>query len=258
MSDQDLKPAALTALRCLDLTQLGDADTPADIDRLAARAATAHGTVAALCVWPQLARHAVAVAPRGVRVAAVANFPAGDADPDRARRDAGTIAQAGAHEVDVVLPWRRLLDGDARTAARVVAAARRGAEGLMLKVILESGELGDEARVAEASRIALGEGADVLKTSTGKTPHGASLAACRTMVAAIVADPGARARVGLKPSGGLRRVVDVLPYLDLVRDQLGADALQPQRLRFGASALLDDILAQLDGRAAPAAAGKGY
>jgi deoxyribose-phosphate aldolase len=61
--------------------------------------------------------------------------------------------------------------------------------------------------------------------------------------------------VGLKVSGGVRRVADALPYLQLCAATLGADALQPQRLRFGASSLLDDIEAVLGGTAAARATG---
>jgi deoxyribose-phosphate aldolase len=84
-------------------------------------------------------------------------------------------------------------------------------------------------------------------------PVGATRPAAEAMLRAIAAVPGARERVGLKLSGGLRRVADVLPYLDLVERELGVSALGPQRLRFGASSLLDDIEAVLGG-SVPAAA----
>ncbi|TNY07224.1 deoxyribose-phosphate aldolase, partial [Escherichia coli] len=48
-----MKGAARTALACLDLTSLNDADTAADIDALCRRAQSAHGPVAAVCVWPR-------------------------------------------------------------------------------------------------------------------------------------------------------------------------------------------------------------
>jgi deoxyribose-phosphate aldolase len=124
-----------------------------------------------------------------------------------------------------------------------------------LKVILETGELHDVARIEHAARLALDAGADFLKTSTGKTPTGATPAAAETMLRCIAAHPVARDRAGLKVSGGMRRVADVLPYLALCRRHLGEAALQPQRLRIGASSLLDDIEAVLGGSAAPAAEG---
>ena len=96
--------SARIALACLDLTSLNDGDSEADIVRLAERAAAAPGRVAALCVWPRFVRVARAHAPHGVAVAAVANFPEGGKDIGRALRDAGEIVQAGAQELDLVLP----------------------------------------------------------------------------------------------------------------------------------------------------------
>jgi deoxyribose-phosphate aldolase len=65
-----------------------------------------------LCVWPRFVAQAKAGAPAGVRVAAVANFPAGGLDMAAAVADARAIVDAGGDEVDLVLPWRALQAGD--------------------------------------------------------------------------------------------------------------------------------------------------
>lgn len=246
---------ARLALACLDLTRLNDGDSEADVIRLAERAAAAPGRVAALCVWPQMAHTAVAHAPAGVAVAAVANFPDGGADIGRALRDTAQIAAAGAQEVDLVLPWRALAAGDEGAAANLLRAVRRECSGLRLKVILESGELREPVLVDRAARLALAEGADFLKTSTGKTPAGATPEAARVMLAAIAADAGAAQRVGFKASGGVRSVAEAALYADLVEAALGREALSPRRFRIGASALLDDIEAVLSGRGGAARSG---
>lgn len=251
-----LHDTARLALACLDLTRLDEADGEADIVRLAARAAAAPGRVAALCVWPRLVRTALAHAPVGVAVAAVANFPDGGDDVERARRDTAEIVAAGAQEVDVVLPWRALRRGDEARCAALLRAVRRASEGRVLKVILETGELGTTALIDRAARLAIAEGADFLKTSTGKTPLGATPPAAQAMLAAIASEPAAAARVGFKASGGVRRVVEAGVYLDLVEAVLGTEALTPRRMRLGASALLDDIEAVLSGNRAPT--GQGY
>ena len=211
--------------------------------------------MAAVCVWPRFAAVARRQLLASIRVAAVANFPAGGSDIDAALHDVQQIVAAGAQEVDVVLPWRALQRGDETAATALLQAVRQASAGLTLKVILETGELLDAALIERASRLALDAGADFLKTSTGKTPTGATAAAAEAMLRAIVAHPAARDRAGLKVSGGIRRVADVLPYLALCRQALGAGALQPQRLRIGASSLLDDIEAVLGGTAAPTAEG---
>jgi len=250
--------AAAIALRCLDLTSLNDADDEAAIARLCQRAQGVHGAVAAVCVWPRFAGLARSLLPPQIAVAAAANFPAGGSDIDAALHDVQQIVAAGAQEVDVVLPWRALRGGDSAAAEALLRAVRQACPGLRLKVILETGELQDEALITRAAVLALDAGADMLKTSTGKTPHGASLPAAEAMLRCISAHPTARGRAGLKVSGGIRRVADVLPYLTLCRSLLGEAALQPQRLRIGASSLLDDIEAVLGGSAAAPAATDGY
>jgi len=251
----DEHAAALVALRCLDLTSLNDADDEAAVARLCARAQGRFGNVAAVCVWPHLAALARRQLPASIRVAAVANFPAGGTDLDAALLEVRQIVDAGAQEVDVVLPWRALRLGDEQLAVALLQAVRAACAGLTLKVILETGELTEVVLVERASRLALDAGADFLKTSTGKTPIGATLAAAEAMLRAIVAYPAARDCVGLKVSGGIRRVADALPYIALCRQYLGEAALQPQRLRIGASSLLDDIEAVLGGTVSPTAEG---
>lgn len=239
--------AARIALACLDLTSLNDHDDEAAVQALCARASTAHGAVAAVCVWPRFARTARRHAPAAVKVAAVANFPHGGTDIAAALRDVDAIVRAGAQEVDLVLPYRALRSGDDAACAAILRAARHASQGLTLKVILETGELREAALIERAARLALAEGADFLKTSTGKTRTGATLPAAQAMLRLIAAE-GARP-VGFKAAGGIRTVADALPYLDAVAKALGPAALVPARFRIGASSLLADIEAVLGGRA---------
>jgi deoxyribose-phosphate aldolase len=252
----DLQTTARTALACLDLTSLNDgqdvAGGQADIEALCARAQGRFGNTAAVCVWPRLAGLARSLLPPSIRVAAVANFPDGGSDVERALRDTGEIVAAGAQEVDVVLPWR-----DLAAAPVLLAAVRRACEGLTLKVILETGELKSEALIARACRMALDAGADFLKTSTGKRPVSATPDAARLLLAAIAGDPQARGRVGFKPAGGIRTVADAAIYIRLTAETLGPQAVTPARFRIGASGLLDDIEAVLGG-GTPGVGGSRY
>ena len=250
MNIPELHAAARTALACLDLTSLHDghdlAGGEAAIEALCARANGPHGRTAAVCVWPRLAGLARSLLPSAIRVAAVANFPDGGSDIARALRDTAHIAHAGAQEVDVVMPYR-----DLAAAPALLAAVRRECAGLTLKVIVETGELADDALITQACRIALDAGADFLKTSTGKRPVAATPASARLLLQAIAAEPLARSRVGFKPAGGIRTVADAAGYLALTADLLGPAALTPARFRIGASGLLDDIEAVFAGAARP-------
>ncbi|MFL6694920.1 MAG: deoxyribose-phosphate aldolase [Ramlibacter sp.] len=242
------RAVARLALACLDLTSLNDSDTEADIVRLCERAHGVHGPVAAVCVWPRFAALARKHAPTSVAVAAVANFPAGGDDIAAAVRDTRATVDAGAQEVDVVLPYKRLQQRDEASVAALLRAVRDACHGLRLKVILESGAL-DDTLTTRASQLSLDAGAEFLKTSTGKIPAGASLHAAGLMLDAIAANPVAASRAGFKASGGIRTVTDAAAYFDLVEQKLGANALVPARLRIGASSLLIDIEAVLGGAA---------
>ena len=254
----DPRHSARLALACLDLTSLNDADTEADVVTLCARAQGRFGPVAAVCVWPRFAALARRELPRAIAVAAVANFPDGSADVARAVRETRAIVGAGAQEVDVVLPFARLRQGDERAVAELLQAVRAACPGLTLKVILETGVLADAALIARAAQLSLDAGADFLKTSTGKTPVSATPQAARVMLATIAADARAAGRAGFKASGGIRTVADAALYLGLCEQALGREALQPRRFRIGASSLLNDIEAVLGGASAPSAAPGSY
>lgn len=246
----DFKAAARTALACLDLTSLNDGDTAADIDALCRRAQTSHGPVAAVCVWPRFVAQARAALPASIKVAAVANFPDGARDVARALADVAEIAQAGGDEVDVVLPYRALQAGHTTEVSEFLSEVRHASRPLTLKVIIESGELVSAERIAQATRLALAAGADFVKTSTGKTAVGATPEAAAVMLKEIQASGLSAA--GFKASGGVRSVVDAAGYIAQTEAALGAAALNPQRLRFGASGLLTDIEAVLGGAASTA------
>lgn len=248
---------ARQALACLDLTSLidgqdreGGLEHDGDIEQLCLRAigpAWRNGATAAVCIWPRQVALARSLLPAGIHVAAVANFPDGSSDISRALRDTAQIAEAGAQEVDVVLPYL-----DLAAAPSLLAAVRRECSGLTMKVILETGEIGAASRIRQAARIALDAGADFLKTSTGKRPVAATPEAARLLLTAIAEDPAARDRVGFKPAGGIRTVADAALYIDLTAKLLGAAAITPARFRIGASGLLNDIEAVLSGSGRPA------
>lgn len=244
--DLTLIESAKLALQCLDLTSLNEGDMPADIELLCRRAQSAFGNVAAVCVWPRFVAQARRLLPGEIRVAAVANFPEGELDSARAIDDVRQIVEAGGNEVDVVLPYRALMQGRSSDCAEFLEAVRRASVPLTLKVIIESGELGAPELIAQATRLALAAGADFVKTSTGKTRVSATPEAATVMLREIASSGLAAA--GFKASGGIRKVPDASIYLALAAQQLGRDALNPRRFRFGASGLLDDIEAVLGGQ----------
>jgi deoxyribose-phosphate aldolase len=230
--------AAARILPLLDLTSLDDDDTEAGIECLCARAIDAG--VAAVCVWPRflpVAKTRLARSP--IRLATVANFPEGSDDLERTAAETAAALAAGADEVDVVAPIQAILDGDIGLVTELVQACRKAAPDVTLKVILETGRLAEPARIAAAARAAIMGGCDMLKTSTGKIVPGATLEAAAVLLAVLEEADG---RVGIKFSGGIRTTQQAAPYLYLVDHFLGSGWTSPTTLRFGASALLEDLL----------------
>jgi deoxyribose-phosphate aldolase len=174
-----------------------------------------------------------------VLVATVANFPEGLPDPTLAAEETAQAVADGAHEVDVVAPWRAVLEGDDEILGRLVGAAREAAGDRTLKVILETGSHPDPLTTRAMADAALVAGADFLKTSTGKVGPGADLGAARILLEAV-RDYGAG---GVKVSGGVRTAEQADDYVRLAGAILGEDAVTPERFRIGASSLLDALLA---------------
>lgn len=256
-ASDDVELARL-ALHCLDLTELGDACSAADVDALCAKAqghtpdhSTTLPPVAAVCVWPRFAPQARQSLPTNIRVAAVVNFPGGNEAMAAVIAQVEAVRQAGAQEVDCVLPYQAWLAGEHAKATALVRAVRRASQGMTLKLILESGALSEPRLLQQACQMALAEGVDFLKTSTGKIPQGASLDAAEVLLSALAQHPQ-RERLGFKPSGGLRTVADVRPYALATARHLGPQALTPERFRIGASSLWNDIARLLSGQASPA------
>jgi deoxyribose-phosphate aldolase len=240
---------AARVISLIDLTDLNDDHDPDGLDALVARAVE-HG-VPAVCIWPEFVDTVSAALGDGAArcgIATVVNFPSGS-EPidDVVELTIGSLA-AGADEIDLVLPYHELLQGDVGAARSMVEAVvdtvheRTGGRGQrgIVKVILETGELVEEAMIASAGRLAVDAGADYLKSSTGKTAVSATLPAFSTMIDVVAS---ADRTVGLKPSGGIRTVDEAIEYLRLVDSRLGPDWATPATFRFGASSLLDDAVA---------------
>lgn len=261
MAGDDIHDAR-RALALLDLTELGDAATAEDVERVCSRAVGPHGTVAAVCVWP---RHVALAVERlwgtNVRVATVVNFPTGDEAVDDVVAVTEQALADGADEIDLVLPYRAFLDGDLMNASAMIDAVRAvvPADSHRLKVILETGELRDPAHVRTASELAVAHGADFIKTSTGKTSGNATPEAVQVMLEVIRAERERSGRsIALKPSGGVRTLDDARTYLGLADTAMGSEWATAETFRFGASGLLNALEAVLGSATAASDERGGY
>lgn len=246
-TDRSRSQLARRLLMLVDLTSLNASDDEATILKLAPLACTPAGNVAALCTWARLmpvARSAL----RGsaIALAAVANFPDGAADPEAAAAETAAAIADGANEVDVVFPYRALLAGRPQAGLALVRACRAACgEHVLLKVILETGQLGSPAQIRLAAEIAIEGGAHFLKTSTGKSEPGATLEAAAVLLDAIAAARARSVAVGFKASGGIRTLEQARLYLQLYDSRFGEGSATSANFRIGASALIHPLLALL-------------
>ncbi len=87
---------------------------------------------------------------------------------------------------------------------------------------------------------------DFIKTSTGKTSANATLGNNQVMLEAIRDHFLATGvEIAMKPAGGIRTAKQALHFLVAVKETLGDAWLNNRRYRFGASALLNDLVRQL-------------
>ena len=241
------------AISLLDLTTLEGQDTAGKVRQLAAKAVTPSSeypevpSCAAVCVYPSLVPVASdAVRGTGVRVASVATgFPAGQTPLATRLEETRCAVADGAHEIDMVISREAFLSGDDTRVATEIALVKDACGEAHLKVILETAELGSYDHVRHASMLAMEAGADFIKTSTGKAAQGATPGVVLVMLEAIrdYVDRTGRV-VGMKAAGGVSTSKQALHVLVLVKETLGDEWLTPERLRIGASSVLNDLLMQ--------------
>lgn len=219
-----------------------DDDTHERVEQLCKDASTPFGCTAAVCVYAQFVATAKkALHAQGtpqVKVATVVNFPHGRDNAAAAAHETREAVAAGADEIDVVLPYTRLIAGDEEACKELLVKVKAECPAdVLLKVIIESGELKEPALIRRASELAIESGADFIKTSTGKVKVNATLAAAEIMLTTIL-DMGVKDSVGFKPAGGVKTASDAKAYLDLADRLLGADWADTRHFRCLSTCLL--------------------
>ena len=243
------------AIRMMDLTTLEGRDTPGKIRALCAKAIHPQPgdpsipSVAAVCLYPSLIPEAKeALKGSTVRVASVATgFPSGQTFRGIKVAEVKEAVAAGADEIDMVIDRGAFLSGDYAAVFDEIVEIKDACGDAHLKVILETGELGTFDQVRRASILAMAAGADFIKTSTGKVTPAATLPVTLVMLEAIRDFEKATGRlVGMKPAGGIRTAKEAVQYLVVLYETLGPRWMTPERFRFGASTLLNDVLMQIE------------
>ena len=240
------------AISMVDLTTLEGMDTPGKVRALCAKALHPDPTdpttphVAAVCVYGDMAAIARDAVGDALHVAAVATaFPSGRASMAVKLADTRDAVANGADEIDMVIDRGAFLAGRYLDVYDEIVAVKEACGTAHLKVIFETGELRTYDNVRRACYLAMLAGADFIKTSTGKVAPAATLPVTLILLEAVrdwYRQTGQR--VGVKPAGGIRTTKDAIRYLVMVNEVCGEAWLTPDLFRFGASALLNDLIQQ--------------
>ncbi len=202
----------------IDHTLLKPEATPAMVDRLCEEAA--EHRFATVCVNSvHVARCVADLAGTSVGVCSVAGFPLGSNLADVKAFEAQRAIELGATEIDIVMNLGALKAGDYAQVSDDVAKVAEvcGAGDARLKVILETCLL-DDLEIVVASLLAARAGADYVKTSTGMSTGGATLADVALMRHAVGLE------VGVKAAGGIRTYEQAIAMVAAGASRLGASA----------------------------------
>ena len=166
-----------------------------------------------------------------VKVCTVISFPGGDDKTQSKITETQKCISNGADEIDMVMNWKQLQKASKETEEeskkdilkrvyediRKVADICHGADSVILKVIIESGELTLE-QVKTACEMCVKAGADFVKTSTGYASKGAEVDKVKFM-RSILPD-----YIKIKASGGIRTLTDIETFVNAGADRIGTSS----------------------------------
>ncbi len=262
--DNVFSPEVLkTCFSLMDLTTLSTSDTEKSVTRLVEKVNTYRNDYpeyplpASICVYPNFAKTVKSAKNYpDVHVTCVAGcFPTSQSYLEVKVKECEMAVGNGADEIDIVLALNSFLVEDYRTAGLEIrtmreaidkAAAKQGRK-VTLKVILETGLLVTPEKIANASFLAMEEGADFIKTSNGKGDVNATPMAAYVMCECIdkfYKKTGKK--VGFKAAGGISTAKDAVCYYSIVSSILGKDWLNKDLFRFGVSRLANSLMSAIE------------
>jgi deoxyribose-phosphate aldolase len=207
--------SALAVAALIDHTLLKPEAMRSDVERLCKEALEYQ--FASVCVNSLfVAQVAGALKNSPVKTCVVAGFPLGANLPAVKQAETRAALEHGAQEIDMVISVGTLKardDSAVRAEIESLAAAAHDQKAL-LKVIIETSLLDDEEK-ARACKIAREAKADFVKTSTGFSSAGATVADVALMRRVVGPE------MGVKASGGVRTLTDLLKMVDAGASRIG-------------------------------------
>lgn len=242
---------------CIDLTSLEASDSQKSIAELARKVAAQRGEftdvpdVASVCVYPSFVETVgVELGDSDICIASVVGgFPSSQTFLEVKMLEAAMAVENGADEIDIVMNVGEVLTGEFDKAGSELELIREEVgDDIVMKVIIESGMLPDYGTMRMAALTAMMAGADFVKTSTGKVSVAATPETAAVICGAISDYFKATGKkVGFKAAGGIRTANDVALYYSIVETVLGAEWLNPELFRIGASSAANNLLSAIMG-----------
>ncbi|MGE4233599.1 MAG: deoxyribose-phosphate aldolase [Bacteriovoracia bacterium] len=150
----------------------------------------------------------------GAKVTAVVGFPLGACATEIKVKEAGFVVEKGAAEIDMVVNLGLIKEArwaEVENEIRLIANETRGK---ILKVILETCLLTDQEKIA-ACKVSENAGAQFVKTSTGFSKGGATVADIALMRKSVSES------MGVKASGGIKTLADAIQMVEAGATRLG-------------------------------------
>ena len=173
---------------------------------------------ASVCVNPTWVSFAAqALKTTDVKVCTVIGFPLGANTPELKAFETSDAIRNGANEIDMVINIGALKSQNFDLVEKDIRAVVEAAKGTLVKVIIETCLLTDDEKV-KACQIAQKAGADFVKTSTGFSTGGATVADVALMRKTVGPD------MGVKASGGARSYEDAQAFIEAGATRIGTSA----------------------------------
>ena len=247
----------------MDQTTLASDDTPASVKAMIekvnglAEAYPDWPLPASCCVYPNFASLVAETRQDpALHVTCVAGcFPTSQSFLEVKLHEIELAVRGGADEIDIVLALNSFLAGDYEKAGAEIKASRECIDRVaaelgrpvVLKVILETGLLQTPENIADASFLAMENGADFIKTSTGKVNVNATPQAAFVMCESIRKYYEVTGKkVGFKAAGGIASALDAVCYWTIGRTVLGEEWMNKELFRFGVSSLANKLLSAVE------------
>ncbi|CEO66284.1 deoxyribose-phosphate aldolase [Streptococcus pneumoniae] len=197
---------------------------------------------ASVCVNPTWVEHAKkGLEGTDVKVCTVVGFPLGATTSAVKAFETKEAIQNGADEIDMVINVGALKSGNLALVESDIRAVVEASGDKLVKVIIEACLLTDQEKVL-ACQLAQKAGSDFVKTSTGFSTGGATIADVRLMRETVGSDMGVKAAggatiadvrlmretvgsdMGVKAAGGARSYADALAFVEAGATRIGTSA----------------------------------